>query len=214
VVRRSLAVLIGLSFVALATAVAQNKQPATPPGTAAAKPDVSKTVPVKGPEGADLPIDPKTYVIGPEDTLSISVWREPDFSRSSTVRPDGKITMNLIGDVQAAGLTPERLAAQLTQALSQFINRPEVTVTVNGVNSKKYYITGEVNHAGPFSLVVPIKVFDAINNAGGFAPFANKKNIIIMRGDKRIKFNYADVLKGKNLDQNIYVENGDTIVVK
>lgn len=158
-------------------------------------------------------VDPKTYIIGPEDVLFVRVWREPDFSLQYFVRPDGKITVPLIGDVQATGLTPERLSDQLKQALSEYINKPDVTVTVSQVNSKKYYITGEVNRAGEFPLVVPTRIFDALSNAGGFRDFANKKKIVIVRGKDRLKFNYADILKGKNLDQNILLENGDTIVV-
>jgi polysaccharide biosynthesis/export protein len=166
--------------------------------------------------GTGLAIDTKTYIIGPEDILFISVWREDSLSHQYGVRPDGKITVPLIRDVQAANLTPEQLGEQLTQALTQFINKPEVTVTVIQVNSKKYFITGEVNRPGQYPLVTPIKVFDALNGAGGFRDFANKKDIVIVRGDgsKRLKFNYEEVLKGKKLEQNIPVENGDTIVVK
>jgi polysaccharide export outer membrane protein len=158
-------------------------------------------------------VDPKTYVIGPEDVLYVNVWREKDFTSAYAVRPDGKITIPLVGDMQAAGLTPERLGAQLTQALSDYINRPQVNVIVAQVNSKKYYISGEVNHPGQFPLIVPIRVFDALNNAGGFQEFANEKNIVIVRGNQRLKFNYKDVLKGKKLEQNIFLENGDTIYV-
>jgi polysaccharide export outer membrane protein len=144
----------------------------------------------------------------------IKVWRENDFTGPQGVRPDGKITIPLIGDLQAAGLTPERLAAQLTQSLSQYINKPDITVTIAQVNSKKYTITGEVNHPGVFPLVVATKVFDALGSAGGFRDFANKKDIVIIRGDKRLKFNWNDVVKGKKLEQNILLENGDTILVK
>ena len=129
------------------------------------------------------------------------------------VRPDGRITLPLIGDVQAEGLTPERLGADVTQKLSQYINKPEVNVTLAQVNSKRFTITGEVNHAGVFTMVVPISAFQALSNAGGFRDFANTKKIIIVRGDKRIKFNYKEVLAGKKLEQNINLEPGDTIIV-
>jgi polysaccharide export outer membrane protein len=160
------------------------------------------------------PVDPKTYVIGPEDVISVEVWREETFTKQHAVRPDGKITIPLIGDAQAAGLTPDRLAAQIAQALKEHINDPQVTVGVQQVNSKKYLITGGVNKPGSFPLVVPTSVFEALSQAGGFREFADKKHIVIVRGDRRIKFNWQDVVKGKNLEQNINLENGDTIVVK
>ncbi len=202
----------GLAQVGLA----QKDAPQAPP--VPERVEAPKTMPgAPGAPNADttgLAIDPRTYVIGPEDVLYVSVWREADFSRPAGVRPDGKITMPLIGDLQAAGLTPERLAAQLTQALSEYINKPEITVTVAQVNSKRYTVVGEVTRAGVFPLVVRTKVFDALGSAGGFRDFANKKDIIIIRGDQRLKFNWNEVVKGKKLEQNIYLENGDTILVK
>ena len=187
-------------------AVAQNQAPPT------SRSDASSTAPIKS-DGASVAVDPKTYVIGAQDVLLIKVWRELDFTGPYTVRPDGKISMPLVGDVQASGLTPERLGEQLKQALSNFINSPDVSVSLQTVGSKKFYITGEVNRAGEYTLAIPTKVFDALSNAGGFRDFANKKKIIIIRGSERIKFNYQDILKGKNLEQNIFLENGDTIVV-
>jgi polysaccharide export outer membrane protein len=159
------------------------------------------------------PVDPKTYVIGPEDILLIHVWRENELSSAVQVRPDGKITLNLIGDMEAAGLTPEGLKAKIVEALQEIIIKPEVTVSVRSVLSRKYYITGEVGRSGPFPLVVPITVLEALTNAGGFREFANTKKITILRKGKIIKFNYNDVVKGKNMDQNILVENGDYIHV-
>jgi len=166
--------------------------------------------------GAELtgqPIDPKTYKIGPEDILFVEVWKEPDHSGTFMVRPDGKITLSLIGDLQAESLTPERLSAQITEALSQLLEHPQVTVRVVQVNSKKFRVTGQVNKPGSFPLVTPVHVFDAINDAGGFQEFANKKNIVILRANKPLKFNYNDFIKGKNPEQNILLENGDTIIV-
>ena len=186
--------------------VAQNPPP--PPGRS----DAASTAPVKS-DNSGAAVDPKTYVIGAQDILMIKVWREMDFTGPYTVRPDGKISMPLVGDVQASGLTPERLGEQLKQALSNFINSPDVSVSLQTVGSKKFYITGEVNRAGEYTLATPTKVFDALSNAGGFRDFANKKKIIIIRGTERIKFNYQDILKGKSLEQNIFLENGDTIVV-
>jgi polysaccharide export outer membrane protein len=213
---RTSPLLFILAILLCGTALAQKDNPQTPP--APGKVEAPKTLPIAPatPNGEPVgaAVDPKTYVIGPEDVLYISVWREPDFTRPQGVRPDGKITMPLIGDVQASGLTPERLASQLKQALSEYINKPEITVTVAQVNSKKYTIVGEVNRTGSFPLVVPTRVFEALGNAGGFRDFANKKDIVILRGDKRFKFNWNEVVKGKKLEQNIFLENGDMILVK
>jgi polysaccharide biosynthesis/export protein len=211
--RRSIAVLLfGCIFsgaaLAQGPAPVQGSQPPVP-----TKVEAPKVPTNPGEAGAVQPVDTRTYLIGPEDLLVVTVWREPDFSGPKVVRPDGKITMPLINDVQAEGLTPERLAAQLTQALSEFINKPEISVSVNQVNSKKFMISGQVNRPGQYPLVVPTRVGEALSAAGGFRDFANLKSIVIMRGDKRIKFNWNDYRKGKKLEQNIFVENGDTILV-
>lgn len=197
--------------VLCAALAAQNRQEG--PAPAPAKTEVSKPVTPTTPDGVGAAVDPRTYVIGAEDILSIKVWREPDFSAPYGVRPDGKITIPLVGDLQAAGLTPQRLSEQLEQALSEYINKPDVTVTVQQVNSKKFFLTGEVYRPGEYPLVTPTRIFDALSNAGGFRDFANKKKIILIRGNERYRFNYQDVLKGKNLGQNIFLENGDTVVV-
>jgi polysaccharide export outer membrane protein len=173
-----------------------------------APPDAASKLDTKAPE-----VDPHTYSIGAGDVLFVKVWREMDFTGPYTVRPDGKITIPLAGDMQAAGLTPERLGEQLKQALGDYINNPDVSVSLQQINSKKFFISGEVIRPGEYTLTTPTRVFDALANAAGFRDFANKKKIIIIRGAERIKFNYMDVLKGKDLDQNIFIENGDTIVV-
>ena len=139
-------------------AVAQNQAP--PPSRS----DAASTAPIKS-DSAGAAVDPKTYVIGAQDVLMIKVWREQDFTGPYTVRPDGKISMPLVGDVQASGLTPERLGEQLKQALANFIKSPDVTVSLQTVGSKKFYITGEVNRAGEYTLATPTKVFDALSNA-------------------------------------------------
>jgi len=191
------------------------------PDTAPPPPEVHeapKPPATLAPDATGLPIDPKTYVIGPEDIIAVKVWRDQDFSGVKGVRPDGKITMPLIGDVQAAGLTPDRLAAQLKQAISEYIKQPDVTVEVLQVNSKSYTVTGEVNHPGRFPLVVKKTVFDAINDAGGFRDFANDKDIVILRADgkTRLHFNYKDFVKHgeSKKNQNVILENGDTVYVK
>lgn len=204
-------VLVVLSMTGV-TLVAQQQERGAPP-PAPVKTEAPKATPGQTTDTASAGVDPRVYVVGPEDVLFIRVWREMDFTASYIVRPDGKITIPLVGDVQAAGLTPERLGEQLKQALSDFINAPDVTVTVTQVNSKKFYITGQVFRPGEFPLVVPTRVFDALSNAGGFRDFANKKKIVIIRGAERIRFNYTDMLRGKNPEQNVFLENGDTIVV-
>jgi polysaccharide biosynthesis/export protein len=169
-----------------------------------------------GTDAVGQAVDPKSYMIGPEDILHVEVFRDADYTRSVNVRPDGKITLPLIGDLQAEGLTPERLGIQVKEALTQYMNAPEVTISVLQVNSKSFTITGKVNKAGRFPLVTPLRIFDAIGLTGGFQEFANTKKITIVRGTQRLYFNYSDYLKGKKaaLDQNIWLQNGDTISVK
>ncbi len=164
-------------------------------------------------EAPPAAVDPRTYLIGVEDVLLIRVWREPEHSALVTVRPDGKITLPLLGDVQAASLTPDKLDAEITQALSRYINNPDVIVSVQAVRSKRYYVTGEVNRPGAYPLVTPITVLEALTLAGGFRDFANKKNITVLRGNQRFKFNYNDVIKGRNMAQNITLQHGDYIIV-
>lgn len=159
------------------------------------------------------PVDPKSYKLGPEDVIFIRVWREPELTGPILVRPDGKISMPLIGELEAAGVTPEELGKNITEALGKVMNRPEVFISVQQVNSKKYYLVGEVNRAGEYPLITRTTIFDAISKAGGLREYANGKKIVISRGDKRIKFNYKEVLAGKNLSQNIELENGDTVIV-
>ena len=210
VVSKRLALCLPVFAIALATAQVPTQQPPTPEKP----PEAPKTLPNSlTPDAATgAMVDPRTYVIGPEDVLYISVFHEPDESGAVGVRPDGKVTRPLIGDMQAAGLTPERFAAQLKQALSTFLHNPDVTVTVAQVNSKRYTVAGEVMRPGPYPLVLPTKIFDALSGVG-FRDFANTKKIVIIRGDKRIKFNYKDVLHGKHLDTNILLEPGDTVYV-
>jgi polysaccharide export outer membrane protein len=176
------------------------------------QPRVSTT----GADSVPQPINPQTYLIGPEDILRIEVYRDADLSRMVNVRPDGKITLLLVGDLQAEGLTPERLTAQVKEAYSQFMNNPEVTISVLSVNSKSFTMTGKVIRSGRVPLITPIRIFDALGLAGGFQDFANTKKITIVRGGHRLYFNYSDYVKGKKeaLDQNIWLQNGDTIIVK
>lgn len=161
--------------------------------------------------------DDPNYVIGPQDVLDISVWKEPELTRAVPVRPDGKISMPLLNDVQAAGRTPLQLAADITAGLKKFVTDPQVTVIVTTINSQRVFILGEVNHAGAYPLLPNMTVLQALSSAGGFTIYANLKKIYLLRVEdgKQTKhpFNYKDVLAGKAADQNIFVKAGDTIVV-
>jgi len=197
--------LVIILFTAEALAAQEKQEPSTPPAPKAEDEALKKAV------GA--PIDPRTYIIGAEDILQIRVWREPDLSGPVAVRPDGKISMPLIGDLQASGLTPEKLAEAIRGGLTKFVTEPEVMVQVASVNSKKYFLSGEVQRPGSYPLVVPTTIAEALAISGGFRDYADTKNILIMRGPKRYKFNYRDFIKGKNPTQNILLESGDHIVV-
>jgi polysaccharide export outer membrane protein len=161
-------------------------------------------------------VDASSFVIGPEDQLSVRVWGDERLSGPLLVRPDGRISMNLIGEVMAAGKTPEQLSRAIETLLKEkdILRRPQVNVQVTSVQSKKYSINGEVNKPGSFPLTVPTRVLEALVNAGGFRDFANKKNIQIIRGDQRLKFNWNEVVKGKRTEQNIFLEPGDIIIVR
>lgn len=158
-------------------------------------------------------VDPNNYTLGTGDQIGIYVWREPELTMRQTVRPDGKISMPLIGDFNVNGLTPNQIREELTSQLKQYVLNPSIMVEVLAVRSKKFTITGEIGRPGAYPLTGPTTVMDAITNAGGFRDFANRKKITIIRGEERIKFNYNDVIKGKNREQNIELLDGDLIVV-
>lgn len=160
-------------------------------------------------------VDPKTFVIGADDILLVRVWRDAEVSGQVTVRPDGKITLQLLGEIQAAGLTPEALTQSIYDGMSKLkqLEKSEVTVTILQVNSRKYIIQGEISRPGSYSLLVPTTVLEAIGHAGGFREFANEKKIMILRNGTQLKFNYKDVIHGKNLSQNILLQPGDQIIV-
>jgi len=165
-------------------------------------------------ESVGAAVDPNRYLIGPEDILFIKVWREPDFTLPVAVRPDGKITLPLIGEVQAGEQTPGQLTRQLKVLLAKYINHAEVTVFVTEVRSKKFYLDGELNRPGSFALVTPTRVLEALSRGGGFKDFANTKKIRILRSGKIYYFNYREVTSGKHLEQNILLENGDHVIVR
>ena len=175
------------------------------------------TNPAQSPEPPKAANNEPDYVIGADDLLDISVWKEPDISRRIPVRTDGKISIPLLNDIQAAGLTPMQLQAQITEKLKKFLTEPQVTVTVMATNSRRVYILGEVGRPGPIPLLSNMTVLQAITTAGGLGQFANGSKIRILRsvGDKQVvySFNYKEVLSGKNPEQNIILKPGDSIVV-
>jgi polysaccharide export outer membrane protein len=159
------------------------------------------------------PVDPKSFKIGAEDVINIRVWKEPELSGDVVVRPDGRISVSLIGEIDVSGKTPEDLRKILTEEYSKVLNDPVITVRMSSIRSSKYYVTGNVFKTGMYPLVVPTTVLEALTLAGGFQEFANKKKVVILRQGKQHYFNYNDVIKGKKLEQNLTLENGDFIVV-
>jgi polysaccharide biosynthesis/export protein len=159
---------------------------------------------------------PADYIIGADDTLHITVWKEPDMSSILPVRPDGKISMPLLDDVQAAGLTPMQLATAIREKLKKYIADPRVTVVVTGMNSQRIFVLGEVVHSGPMALLPHMTVLQALSTAG-FTQFANLKAIYLLRQQAgqqtKIPFNYKEAIKGRGPQQNIVLKPGDTIVV-
>ena len=180
----------------------------TPPPAAQAAPGVT-TATYAG------PMDPSRYVIGPEDTLQVTVWKEPTLSGTFPVRPDGMISLVLVGDLPAAGLTPMALSANVTERLKKYIQDPVVTVVVLGVNSQRIFMVGEVGHVGPVMLTPGMTALQAIVTAGGLTQFASSKHIYILRTgngkQQKIPFNYKQAVKGIN--QGVALVPGDTIVV-
>jgi polysaccharide export outer membrane protein len=211
-----LVIAVFLAFAGIAQAAQQDKKTdakdteVTTARNTAPSPAESKSAPVPA------TTDP-AYVIGPEDMLDINVWKEPEVSRVVPVRPDGRISLPLINDVQAAGLSPQQLAGMVTEKLRKYFNEPQVTVIVTAINSQRVFVVGEVLRAGAFPLIPGMTVLQALSSAGGFTTFADVKKIHVMRlrDGKHIElpFNYRDVLKGDNPDQNIKLEPGDTVVV-
>lgn len=157
------------------------------------------------------------YKIGPQDVLRIDVWKEPEISRTVPVRPDGKISLPLLNDVQAAGLTATELSGVLTEGLKKYINNPQVTVGVTEINSRRVYVTGEVTRPGALPLLPNMTVLQGLSSTGGFTQFARVKNIYVLRTidgkQQKLPFNYKEVLNGHNPVQNILLQPGDVIVV-
>jgi polysaccharide export outer membrane protein len=160
---------------------------------------------------------PRDYVIGPEDVLSVVFWQETALSADVVVRPDGKISLPLLKDVQAAGHTPEQLTDALVKAATKYVSRPNATVIVKQINSRKVFVVGQVAKPGAFPLTGDLTVLQVIALAGDVLEYARSTNVVIVRKEdgqeRRFKFNYKQVLKGKNTEQNILLKPGDTVIV-
>jgi polysaccharide export outer membrane protein len=203
--------IVTCSVFVLAAMLCAAQSGATTPGRGG---ENEKTNPSQGP--AAKPADPaKRYVIGPLDILSVKVWNQPQLSGFVDVLPDGMISMSLIGEVKADGLTPGQLRDALKTRLSEFLNNPEVDVQVTKVNSKRYFVYGGVLRPGEFPLVGTTTIMDALSMIGGFKDFAKPNKITIQRGTQTFHFNYRDFSKGRNMDKNANIElqNGDRIYV-
>jgi polysaccharide export outer membrane protein len=215
-VRLLLTFLIGvLGYIVVAQETTTTPPPAS---NTKAAPTTSDTKPMPSTSVAATGIRPDAYIIGAEDVLSVYVWKEPDMSKSVPVRPDGMISLPLIGEVKAAGYTPVQLQGVLADAMKKYVSDPQVTVVIEKVASLNFNIVGEVNKPGYYPLTRRLTVLDAIALAGGFKDFAKTKKVYILRtsangAEQRIPFNYNEVIKGKNSQQNIDLQPRDTIVV-
>lgn len=187
-----------------AATTAAQPAPAAPPATQAAAPDQAQA-------------PPAGYLIGPDDVLGVVFWELPNHGGDVIVRPDGKITLPLLNDVQAAGLTPEQLRESIAAASAKYIRDPNVSVVVKQINSLKVYVTGQVTKPGTYPLTSPTTVLQVLALAGGVTDFAKKDKIVVMRTEggqtRSYKFNYKDVIQGKKLEQNIVLKPGDTVVI-
>jgi polysaccharide export outer membrane protein len=202
----------GALAVSLATAARAQAPAGTGGGKAA---DLSPKPSVAAPT-----VPPPDFVIGPGDVLAIVFWREKDLSGDVRVRPDGRISLPLLNDVQAAGLTPEQLREKLIESAGRYLEEPNATVVVKEINSRQVFITGQVGKPGPYPLGAPTTVVQLISMAGGILEYADKENIIIIHAERRPdgepwshRINYLEVMKRRNLQQNIELKPGDTVIV-
>ena len=212
---RTLCCLLVLGVASSAPAAAQQALPA---GPKAKEPAPVRALPSPAVATAPKAIKaPEDYVIGTDDVLTVLFWRDKDMSTDVMVRPDGNITLPLINDIHAAGLTPDQLREQVLAGAARFIEDPSPTVVVKQINSRKVFITGEVEKPGPYPLTAPTTVMQLIATAGGLREFAHRKDIVIMRMEAGRQltygFDYAAVAKRAKLQQNIFLKPGDTVVV-
>lgn len=200
----------------LSGSILAQQVPIGPPATV--QPDAQKTpdknqtpaTPPKTEGGAAVSAD---YKIGPADVLKINVWSEEKFSGMFTVDQDGRFVYPLVGELNAGGLTTAQVKENVEKALSKYVVKPLVDVTVQDVQSKKYYLNGQINRPGEYLLSVPTTILQAISKAGGLQDFANRKKIYVLRGSTKIPFNYKEVSEGKKMEQNILLQPGDQLFV-
>jgi polysaccharide export outer membrane protein len=215
--RAAVAALILIGGIALAQAAPAQPAPSSASDkTASDKTASDKTSSNKATTAASTSQAGPEYVIGPEDALHIAVWREADLTASLPVRPDGKISLPLLDDVQAAGLTPKQLADSITEKLKKYVADPRVTVVVTQINSKRIYLVGEVLHVGATPMLPNMTVLQALSSAG-LNQFANTKRIYVLRTQngkqQKLPVNYRKLVKGEQIEQNYLLQPGDTIVV-
>lgn len=205
--------MLFLSFLLCSPSRGQDQKPPEASPSATQK---SETKP--GTTNEAVPILPDAeYKIGPQDVVQIDVWKEPEITRTIPVRPDGKISLPLLNDVQAAGLTAMQLAGVIREGLTKYLTSPQVTVTVTQINSRRVYITGEVSRTGALPLLPNMTVLQALSSAGGFTPYARIKGIYVLRTENgkqtKYPFHYKDVVKGNRPEDNILLQPNDVIVV-
>jgi polysaccharide biosynthesis/export protein len=209
-------VLVVMMFLIPAMGVAQGTQTTSSPAPAAGAQEKPAPATAGKPAAVLTMVNPERYVIGADDSLQVTVWKEPTLSGTFPVRPDGMISLVLVGDMPAAGRTPMQLGDDISLRLKKYIQDPVVTVVVLAVNSQKVFLIGEVNHVGPIMLTPGMTPLQAIAAAGGLGTFASEKRIYILRTvsgkQEKIPFNYKKALKGDN-SQGVSLQPGDTIVV-
>ena len=222
---RAILLLILLLVLGCGVSVASGQNGANPTGVAqSALPDAGAAAKSGQPAAPDTTpprvsdVTPSGFVIGVEDVLNINVWKEPEMSRVVPVRPDGMITLPLIGEIKAVGLTPLQLQDQISGSLKKFMSDPQVTVIVGEIRSLTFNVVGQVLKPGYYPLTRRMTVLDAIALSGGFQPFAKEKKVYVLRTSAdgkqvRLPFNYKDVIKGKRADENIELQPRDTVVV-
>lgn len=194
-------------------ATAESKPAASPAPEKGKKGDKKQSDPTGGSVSATDKVDTKPYEIGPEDILFVNVFHNTDVTGQVDVRPDGYVSIRFAGEIRAAGMTTEQLSAEVGKRLTQYFNHPEVNIQVVKINSKKYYVSGEIHRPGSYPLTAPKTIFEGIVDAGGPADFAKLTKIYVLRGSTRLPFNFKDVSRGKHLTQNVLLQNGDHIIV-
>jgi polysaccharide export outer membrane protein len=211
-IRNVLRLMVAVLVLSTALLMQAQTKAALTPTTSVSAPDAVRTASGLSATASD------EFIIGPGDVLAINVWKETEISKVVPVRSDGRISLPLIGELQASGLTPKQLEVEVMKRLKDYVADPSVTVVVQEIHSQKINVLGMVSHPGSFPLAKPMTVVDAIATAGGFRDFAKQKNVYVLHKDAsgkqgRTAVNYKDVIKGLHPEQNIELQSGDTVVV-